>query len=585
MPLINFRNILSCSSEDRIHCAENLLKPEQYKKWLSSKGSEERITCILELEKSSSISSVDIGNDGSAFIELFVSRSSSSKVDDWTVLLPATLLMTPSESRSNTNRNQVKLLKSSDLNKTCLNEKWDRLKIVCEQKFNRLNSFGLCFIKLYSPSTLSDETNQSESLNKSLTMMDNNNNDDDDETSKEQSKIGSFFAKKQAEKKLKISEPSASDQIRALSNVADELLSKKPMDDNEIQTLLKKDVKNTPNRLSKRRISSDKSDSSINENETKRSKTTDQSQLMKNVIFVLSGFKNPLRTELRNKATKMGAIYNDDWDRTCTHLICAFSNTPKFAQVKQTGKGLIVNKEWILDCYKQNQLLSEKNYELKGSNNNIIKKDTPNRTSEIKTRNSNNNDKAENEKSLVSKDITMKSPMKTKVLTFDDDDDDEPIRPTNSKRKTPTKKAIKTFDDDDDEEEPIISKDVTKKPTTSADKEDVYDAETDEDEPKIVDKLSELPDFFHGKHFYIYDNDFNDDTMHDIRRVIYAYDGILGKQITSDVKYIITNRTWNHDFEKIAKTNPEMKFLSIDWLQKCHDENKLVPYQSFLILP
>ncbi|CAF4414134.1 unnamed protein product, partial [Adineta steineri] len=94
--------------------------------------------------------------------------------------------------------------------------------------------------------------------------------DDDDETSKEQSKIGSFFAKKQAEKKLKISEPSASDQIRALSNVADELLSKKPMDDNEIQTLLKKDVKNTPNRLSKRRISSDKSDSSINENETKR---------------------------------------------------------------------------------------------------------------------------------------------------------------------------------------------------------------------------------------------------------------------------------------------------------------------------
>ncbi|CAF3835989.1 unnamed protein product, partial [Rotaria magnacalcarata] len=223
MPLINFRNILSCSSEDRIHCAENLLKPEQYKKWLSAKGSDERITCILEFEKSSLISSVDIGNDGSSFIELFVSRSSSSKMDDWTLLLPATLLMTPNESRSNTNRNHVKLLKSSDLNKTCLDEKWDRLKIVCEQKFDRLNLFGLCFIKLYSPATLSDETNQSESLNKSSIIM-KNDDDDDDETGKEQSKIGSFFAKKQAEKQMKPTESTASNQIRALSNVADQLL-------------------------------------------------------------------------------------------------------------------------------------------------------------------------------------------------------------------------------------------------------------------------------------------------------------------------------------------------------------------------
>lgn len=259
MPLIHFRNILSCSSEDRvcfshsihlfiiffiqIHCAENLLKPEQYKKWLSAKGGEERITCILELEKSSLISSVDIGNDGSAFIELFVSRSSSSKADDWTVLLPATLLMTPSESRSNSNRNQVKLLKSFDLNKTCLNEKWDRLKIVCEQKFNRLNPFGLCFIKLSSPSASNEDENPSEASKINL------NDDDDDETEKAQSKIGSFFAKKQAEKTSKISSPSASHQIRALSSVADELLSKKPMNDNEIQTLLKKDVKVTENRI------------------------------------------------------------------------------------------------------------------------------------------------------------------------------------------------------------------------------------------------------------------------------------------------------------------------------------------------
>lgn len=42
---------------------------------------------------------------------------------------------------------------------------------------------------------------------------------------------------------------------------------------------------------------------------------------MSNVIFVLSGFTNPLRSELRNKATTMGAICKDDWDKSCTHLM------------------------------------------------------------------------------------------------------------------------------------------------------------------------------------------------------------------------------------------------------------------------
>jgi DNA-repair protein XRCC1 len=552
MPLINFRNILSCSNEDRIHCAENLLKPEQYKKWLSSKGNDERIICIIELEKSSLISSVDIGNDGSAFIELFVSRSSSSKTDDWTVLLPATLLMTPSESRSNTNRNQVKLLKSTDLNKTCLNEKWDRLKIVCEQKFNRLNPFGLCFIKLYSP-TLADETNQSELLNKSSITM--HVDDDDDETEKEQNKIGSFFAKKQAEKNLNISTPSASDQIRALSNVADELLSKKPMDDKEIQTLLKKDVK-IPNRLSKRPLS-DESESTTNENEIKRNKTVDKSKLMKNVVFVLSGFQNPLRSELRNKATMMGAIYNDDWDETCTHLICAFPNTPKFTQVKQTGKGFVVGKQWILDCYKQEQLLSEKNYEFKGSNNSPGKKETTNRTS---GRNITNFD--DNEEPVISKDVTKKPALKKKMTTFDDDDDEEDEEPIITKN-TKEQKKITTFDDDDD----------------------VYNAETDDDEPTTTKTSFELANFFHEKHFYVFNDDFDDDTLHDIKRVIYAYNGILEKHLTSDVKYIITNRLWNQNFDKILKTNAEIKFLSLDWLQDCHDENKLVPYQPYSIVP
>lgn len=204
----------------------------------------------------------------------------------------------------------------------------------------------------------------------------------------------------------------------------------------------------------------------------------DQSKLMKNVVFVLSGFQNPLRAELRNKATTMGAIYNDDWDGTCTHLMyvwmishkgmkeigqldfwnfsCAFPNTPKFTQVKQTGKGVIVGKQWILDCYKQKQLLFDKNYELKGSDNTPKKAETPGRTSEKKMLNfDDNDDEEENQEPIISKDVTRKSSIKKKMTTFDDEDDEDedapPVIGKNTKANVQPKKNTATFDDDDDD--------------------------------------------------------------------------------------------------------------------------------------
>ncbi|XP_035231096.1 uncharacterized protein LOC118202968 isoform X2 [Stegodyphus dumicola] len=86
-------------------------------------------------------------------------------------------------------------------------------------------------------------------------------------------------------------------------------------------------------------------------------------QIMCKVNFVLSGFVNPLRSELRNKALEMGAEYRGEWDSSCTHLVCAFANTPKYAQVRSAG-GKIITKKWILDCYKKRTLLPWKEYEL-----------------------------------------------------------------------------------------------------------------------------------------------------------------------------------------------------------------------------
>ena len=145
-------HLVHCSIQ--VHCANNLLRSEGSEtRWLSAQGSEERITCALQLEQPSAISSIDLGNDGSAFVELHVCQSSTS--DEWTVLLPRASLMAPKDSQSNTNRTLTKSFRSDALNSECLNKPWDRVKIICEQKFNGSKQFGLAFIKMYcsDPST------------------------------------------------------------------------------------------------------------------------------------------------------------------------------------------------------------------------------------------------------------------------------------------------------------------------------------------------------------------------------------------------------------------------------------------------
>lgn len=44
-------------------------------------------------------------------------------------------------------------------------------------------------------------------------------------------------------------------------------------------------------------------------------------RLMEGVVFVLSGFQNPFRGELREKALDMGAKYRPDWTPDSTHLM------------------------------------------------------------------------------------------------------------------------------------------------------------------------------------------------------------------------------------------------------------------------
>lgn len=80
--------------------------------------------------------------------------------------------------------------------------------------------------------------------------------------------------------------------------------------------------------------------------------TKDFSKLFEDVVFALSGYVNPQRDNIRRKALQMGASYNANPNTTsnkCTHLICAFKNTPKSQQLK--GHAKIVSHKFIEECF------------------------------------------------------------------------------------------------------------------------------------------------------------------------------------------------------------------------------------------
>ncbi|KAL8458143.1 hypothetical protein ACS0TY_035032 [Phlomoides rotata] len=89
---------------------------------------------------------------------------------------------------------------------------------------------------------------------------------------------------------------------------------------------------------------------------TTGSGASDFARLMEGVVFVLSGFVNPDRGDLRSQMLEMGAEYQPDWNSNCTLLVSAYSNTPKSRQVKADG-GTVISKDWISECYNQRKLV------------------------------------------------------------------------------------------------------------------------------------------------------------------------------------------------------------------------------------
>lgn len=103
----------------------------------------------MQLPQAERINQIDIGNEGSAFVEVLVRRTGSA-TDDFQVLLPSSSFMSPAEAKTRSAQNRVRIFKADRLARSLVEEKWDRIRVVCSQPFMRNENYGIAFIRFYS---------------------------------------------------------------------------------------------------------------------------------------------------------------------------------------------------------------------------------------------------------------------------------------------------------------------------------------------------------------------------------------------------------------------------------------------------
>ncbi|CAH4031613.1 unnamed protein product [Pieris brassicae] len=378
MPRVKIDYVVSFSNEDPGNPASNLLIPDITKrKWLCRKG-EATCSVVLQLTQAVQIQSVQIGAHHTALVEVLVGLSEKPN-DPFEVLVPSCVFVSASESRRGSGVDRVRTFSGEQLSATRLRP-WDRLRVVCSQPYNKHCQYGLAFIHVFSPEEVSKAVG---GRGPAFTLPLETTSDDEDTF-----RPGELFARhrlptsaaalatdakiRQASSNVlkNISDPSTSlskvpigqttsgrdcrgasaagGQNSSLSHKNDEEKNQKRKRESCDKREDRESKKTAPNKLTvDRKLSPNRA--------VAHSATTDEEfcagDILRGVVFTLSGYQNPRRGLLRDAALSLGARYQPDYTPRCTHLVCAFSNTPKLRAVRASGVACVaVRGEWIEDC-------------------------------------------------------------------------------------------------------------------------------------------------------------------------------------------------------------------------------------------
>ncbi|XP_044152791.1 DNA repair protein XRCC1 [Bufo gargarizans] len=642
MPEIKLKHVVSCSSADTTHTAENLLKPDTYRKWKAQHAGEKQISVILQFEKEEQIHSIDIGNEGSAFVEVLVGHSTSVSEQEYEVILGMSSFMSPSESKAGSNLNRTRMFGSDKLVKTAAEKKWDRVKIVCSQPYTKNLAYGLSFVRFHSPPDKDDPPPSSPKVTKLGQFKVK-----EEESSPPSMRPGSLFFSRTS--KTEITPPKApqtSYAAVALQGASStDSSGEKPVTKTPPSSTAPKDpssgkrkfeFKKEPSSHPPAKASPSHSKESNSQPPPKKIKAEPQpappvkktpppekashkktppssqpvemNRVLQGTVFVLSGFQNPFRSDLRDKALEMGAKYRPDWTPDSTHLICAFANTPKYSQVKAAG-GIIVRKEWILECHRKRQRLPYKKYLMVGADSSSDEDDDseddspprhkapPHRANPDPGRTNNKNQSSSPAKA---------KPARTTVKVESEEDEE---KPSVMKRENPPKeedeyggstdeedRGGERYPDEDsggDTEDELRKieeqKKAAKKEQISPPRADPYAGSTDEntdveEEPEVDLPIPELPDLFVGKRFFLY-GEFPPAERRLLQRYITAFNGELEEYMNEKVHYVITAQEWDDSFEEALNDNASLYFVRPRWIYNCNERQKCIPHQPYVVVP
>ncbi|XP_056142298.1 DNA repair protein XRCC1 [Lampris incognitus] len=629
MPEITLKHVVSCSSEDSTHKADNLLSSDTYRKWKAARPGEKQTSVILQFEKEEQVHSIDIGNEGSAFVEVLVGNSSAARDQDYEVLLVTSSFMSPTESRNGTNTNRVRFFGPNQLQKSTSQEKWDRVKIVCSQPYSKNIAYGVAFVKFHSPPDKSDPPS---ATSPKLTKLGQFKLKDESRSSSPSLQPGSlFFNRENATKTspvLKVSPQSeklsyaaatlqsgssshSSGQAATSNSASLQPPAKRKFEfskEHQSAPAHPTQKKATPAGSPEGKAATPKPKPKLSPSSTpspgaakastaskapdkKKNMATPEpkpkpqktkplsveqvpfSRIMEGVVFVLSGFQNPFRGELRDKALAMGAKYRPDWTSDSTHLICAFAKTPKYSKVKSAG-GIIVRKEWVTDCHQKKLKLSHKRYLMDGAESSSEDEmDVDDQSEEEEKRGEKTPQKQERQ-------VTPKKTLEVEGDEYGDStdvdeagDDDESAMDTEDELKrveseSRQKKTVARSKNVKEEEDPY-----------GGSTDENTDAEAEEDHP-----IPELPDFLRGKRFFLYGK-FPNNERRLLLRYIAAFNGEVEDYMNEKVQFVVTSEGWHDSFEDALLENSNLNFVKPAWIYAINQRQKMLPYQPYSVVP
>ncbi|KAG5674603.1 hypothetical protein PVAND_004557 [Polypedilum vanderplanki] len=289
-------------------------------------------------------------------------------------------------------------------------------------------------------------------------------------------------------------------------------------------------------------------------------------KLLEGVIFVLSGYQNPERGVIRQKAIDMGAVYKPDWDSSCTHLVCSYNNTPKYHQVK--GKGKIITKKWIERCFTEQKRLPWRRFAVDKSEQDESESEEEIFSEWHKPKTSSNND-------------DDKESINSNSCDIDDDYDMLIVDKRNEKNPSPMKKVIASMTIDDSESDnDMKTVKIEKSEIDSESKDNNNDFQENvecysEDSISSVDITKIECEVFKDKKFYL-----NTDLS--------ATDKILLKDHIKNMLGVVTKNPHKADYiiVKKAKSLPikvSAEIVKEVWIRECFELQAFIPTSRYRI--